>query len=77
MISKNTQLDKIVINIIIKKFIIFQTFEFIKLLEKNLAKYPKEKKNRKDAIAAPIPKKYFCEIKKFFEKFPKKNTVSE
>ena len=35
------------------------------------------KKNKNDAIAAPIPKKYLCEIKKFFEKFPKKNTVSE
>ena len=35
------------------------------------------KKNKKDAIEAPIPKKYFCEIRKFFEKFPKKNTVSE
>ena len=31
----------------------------------------------KDAIEAPIPKKYLCEIKKFFEKFPKKKTVSE
>ena len=58
MISKNTQLDKIVINIIIKKFIIFQTFEVIKQFEKNLAKYPNEKKNKKDAVEAPIPKKY-------------------
>ena len=30
-----------------------------------------------DAIEAPIPKKYLWEIKKFFEKFPKKKTVSE
>ena len=35
------------------------------------------KKNKNDAIEAPIPKKYLCEIKKFFEKFPKKKTVSE
>ena len=31
-----------------------------------------EKKNKKDAAAAPIQKKYFSIIKKFFEKFPKK-----
>jgi len=36
-----------------------------------------EKKNKKDAIVAPIPKKYFSIIKKFLEKLPKKNTVSE
>ena len=36
-----------------------------------------KKKNKKDAIEAPIPKKYLLVIKKFFEKFPKKNTVSE
>ena len=77
IISKNTQLDKTVINIIIKKFIIFQTFDLIKQFEKNFAKYPREKKNKKEAIAAPIPKKYLCETKKFFEKFPKKKTVSE
>jgi len=36
-----------------------------------------EKKNKKDAAAAPIPKKYFSRIKKLLEKLPKKNTVSE
>ena len=36
-----------------------------------------EKKNKKDAKVAPIPKEYFSIIKKFFEKLPKKNTVSE
>ena len=36
-----------------------------------------EKKNKKDATAAPIPKKYFSRIKKLLEKLPKKNTVSE
>ena len=77
IISKNTQLDKTVINIIIKKFIIFQTFDLIKQFEKNLAKYPREKKNKKDASDAPMPKKYLLVIKKFFEKFPKKKTVSE
>ena len=35
-----------------------------------------EKKNKKDAIVAPIPNKYFSIIKKFLEKLPKKNTVS-
>ena len=31
----------------------------------------------KDAIEAPMPKKNFSSNKKFFEKFPKKKTVSE
>ena len=77
IISKNTQLDKTVINIIIKKFIIFQTFDLIKQFEKNFAKYPREKKNKKDIIDAPIPKKYLFVTKKFFEKLPKKKIVSE
>ena len=77
IIYKNTQLDKTVINIIIKKFIIFQTFDLIKQFEKNFAKYPRERKNKKDAIDAPMPKKYLFATKKFFEKLPKKNTVSE
>ena len=37
----------------------------------------KAKKNKKDAMEAPIPNKYLCEAKKFLEKFPKKKTVSE
>ena len=36
-----------------------------------------EKKNKKDVMVAPIPNKYFSIIKKFLEKLPKKNTVSE
>ena len=64
-------------NKIMKIFIYFHTFLLFKYLEKYLYKYTIEKKNKKDAAAAPIPKKYFSIIKKFFEKFPKKNTVSE
>ena len=45
--------------------------------EKNLDKYPKEKKNISDAKDAPIPNKYLSNNKKFLEKFPKKKTVSE
>ena len=41
---------------IINKLIIFQSLELFKQLEKNLAKYPIEKKNKKEAIEAPIPK---------------------
>ena len=48
-----------------------------KYLEKYWDRYPIEKKNKKDANVAPIPKEYFSIIKKFFEKLPKKNTVSE
>ena len=36
-----------------------------------------EKKNKKEAIVAPIPKKYFSTSKKLLEKLPRKNTVSE
>ena len=43
---------------IIKKFITCQTFEVNKQLEKNLAKYPNKKKNKNEAMDAPIPKKY-------------------
>ena len=32
---------------------------------------------KKDASDAPMPKKYLFVTKKFFEKLPKKNTVSE
>ncbi len=60
-----------------KKFIVFQVFELTKLFEKNFAKYPSEKKNKNDAIEAPMPNKYLLIIRKFFEKFPKKKTVSE
>ena len=36
-----------------------------------------KKKNNIDAIEAPIPNEIFSFIKKFFEKFPRKKTVSE
>ena len=56
---------------------IFHTLTFCKYFDENLDKQPKEKKNKKEAIEAPTPKKYFCVIKKFLEKFPRKKTVSE
>ena len=37
----------------------------------------KAKKKINDEIDAPIPNKYLWVIKKFFEKFPRKKTVSE
>ena len=55
----------------------FHTILFCKYFDKNLDKYPKKKKNKNEAIEAPIPKQYFCEIRKFLEKFPRKKTVSE
>ena len=55
---------------------IFHAFLFFKYFDKNLDRYPKKKKNKNEAIEAPIPKQYFCEIKKFLEKFPRKKTVS-
>ena len=60
-----------------KIFIYFHTFLLFKYLEKYWDRYPMEKKNKKDAIVAPIPNKYLSIIKKFLEKLPKKNTVSE
>ena len=53
-------------------FIYFHIFLSFKYLEKYFDKYPIEKKNKKEAIVAPIPKKYFSIIKRFLEKFPKK-----
>tara|TARA_B100000579_G_C22678014_1_gene778881 strand:- start:12 stop:164 length:153 start_codon:yes stop_codon:yes gene_type:complete len=48
-----------------------------KYLDKIFDKYPIEKKKTKEAIEAPNPNKYLCVMKKFFEKLPKKKTVSE
>ena len=62
---------------IINVFIIFQTLSFSANFEKYLDKYPIKKKNKKEAIAAPKPKFIFSFIKKFFEKLPRKKTVSE
>ena len=44
--------------------------------KRNIAIKQAEKKIKED-IEAPIPNKYFCETKKFLEKFPRKKTVSE
>ena len=60
-----------------KIFIYFHIFLLFKYLEKYCDKYPIEKKNKKEAIVAPIPKKYFSISKKLLEKLPRKNTVSE
>ena len=62
---------------IIKRFINFQTLSLCAYFEKKVDKYPSKKKKIKDAIDAPIPKYIFSSNKKFFEKFPKKKTVSE
>ena len=64
-------------NKIMKIFIYFHIFLWFKYLEKNWDKYPNKNKNKKEAMVAPITKKYFSKIKKFLEKLPKKNTVSE
>ena len=68
---------KKLIKMIIKTFIIFQTLLLLAYIEKYLERYPIIKKNKKEAIDAPIPKNIFWLIIKSFEKFPKKNTVSE
>ena len=65
------------INIIINKFIFFQTLSLFRYLDNNFDKYPSIKKNKNDAIEAPIPKQYLSIVTKFLEKFPRKNTVSE
>ena len=62
---------------IINKLIDLQILSFSAYLEKKVDKYPNKKKKIKDAIEAPIPKNIFSSNKKFFEKFPKKKTVSE
>ena len=65
------------INTIINRLILFQISALWRYLDNNFDKYPIKKKKRKDAIEAPIPKKYLSIINKFLEKFPRKNTVSE
>ena len=57
--------------------ITFQIFWFWAYFDKNLDKYQIKKKNKKELIEAPSPNKIFWFIRKFFEKFPRKNTVSE
>ena len=70
-------MDNVLIKIIMNILMIFHTLTFCKYLDENLDRQPKQKKNKKEAIDAPTPKKYFCVIKKFLEKFPRKKTVSE
>ena len=65
------------INKIIKALITFQVSWLFNCLDSNFDKYPKEKKKINEDIDAPSPNKYLWVIWKFFEKFPKKKTVSE
>ena len=44
------------INIIINKLILFQINALRRYLDSNFDKYPIKKKNRTDAIEAPMPK---------------------
>ena len=62
---------------IINKLIFFQILSLRRYLDNKLERYPIAKKKRKDAIEAPIPKKYLSITNKFLEKFPRKNIVSE
>ena len=55
----------------------FHIFSLLAYFEKYLAIYPIKKKNKKEAKDAPTPNLIFSKIKKFFEKLPKKKTVSE
>ena len=66
-------LIKVTINI----FMNFHTNFFLKYFDRNFDKQPIPKKNNREANEAPKPKQYFSVIKKFFEKFPRKKTVSE
>ena len=68
---------KKLIKMIIKRFIMFQTLLFLAYIEKYLDKYPIKKKNKKEAIEAPMPNIIFSLIRKFLEKLPRKKTVSE
>ena len=58
-------------------FIYFHVLSLLAYFEKYTDKKPNKKKNMNEAIEAPIPKYIFSLKRKFFEKFPKKNTVSE
>ena len=59
------------------KFIAFRILTSIKYLDNNFDEYPKAKKKINDEIEAPKPNKILSTNSKFFEKLPKKNTVSE
>ena len=58
-------------------FISFQTLLLCKYLDKYVDRYPSRKKKKKEEIDAPKPKNNFSFKLKFFEKFPRKKTVSE
>ena len=57
--------------------IIFQVFLSLAYFDSFLDRYPIKKKNKNEAKEAPIPKNILSFINKFFEKFPRKKTVSE
>ena len=59
------------------RFITFRILTSIKYLDNNFDEYPKVKKKINDEIEAPVPNKILSFNSKFFEKLPKKNTVSE
>ena len=48
-------MNKMLIKIIINKFIYIHDILFCKYFDKNLDKKPRLKKNKKEAIEAPIP----------------------
>ena len=58
-------------------FISFQTLLLWRYLDKYLDKQPRIKKKKKEETDAPKPKNIFSIKLKFFEKFPRKKTVSE
>ena len=51
--------------------------ELLNWLKKNMLTDENKKKKIKDAVDAPMPKYIFSSNKKFFEKLPRKKTVSE
>ena len=51
--------------------------DFSEEMIEDLDKYPRVKKNKKEEIDAPKPKKILSKVLNPLEKFPKKNTVSE
>ena len=55
----------------------FQNFILLAYFDKYLNEYPIKKKNKNEDKEAPTPNKIFSFIKKFFEKLPRKKTVSE
>ena len=58
-------------------FINFHILLLWRYLDKYFDKNPRTKKKKKEEIDAPTPKNNFSFKLKFFEKLPKKKTVSE